>query len=623
MSLRPRFVCLCLILAASPLLAASHNVEYDAGPTSMVMGVNQFAAFHAMLANGGDAADSFNLTITPVSQPANWTFGVCYGGVCYPPGQFEFTMPADGTLAPGEAMSLDLDVTTLQDAGAADWILTFRSNNDPDEVHTVMYSVYTPTEPVALEYVAGNAVVSADLNNVVSIHTVLYNAGTTDDTYTLSVIRDLPANWTATYCYDGVCYTPDASGGPIPDGPGVIASGQAVPIDLDFTTLLDEGSGSITVNLVSNTDGSVAATRTFHVTTGGLEDIVDFDYHSGTTEMVMGVNQFGQFHSSLTNTGTVNDSYTMAIVSDLPANWTVGNCYDGVCYPPTQTVFTVPADGNLAPGETMDFDLDVTTLMDAGAGSFDVQIYSNSNGELMGHWTYEIFTPSEPLALLLAHDNAGVVGASVNEFVQTHAVLYNAGTQDDTYTLTIERNLPTNWTASFCYGGVCYPPTVDSSQIPDGGGTVASGQAVPIDIDFTTLLDTGTGSAIIRIHSNTDPTLAATAAWTVTTGSIVAVENVPALDLLSGLHAAPNPFNPRTDIRFSVGGSATTSALVDIHDVSGRRVRTIHTGMLAPGAQSLSWDGRGDNGNAVAAGVYLARVRVGDDQQIVKLSLVK
>ena len=61
-------------------------------------------------------------------------------------------------------------------------------------------------------------------------------------------------------------------------------------------------------------------------------------------------------------------------------------------------------------------------------------------------------------------------------------------------------------------------------------------------------------------------------------------------------------------------------------DISAEKMAEMLAGYhanVAPGAQSLTWDGRSDSGLAVAAGVYLANVRAGAEQQTVKMSLVK
>ena len=360
----------------------------------------------------------------------------------------------------------------------------------------------------------------------------------------------------------------------------------------------------------------------FGLPTQALADPYDFDFYQGALTHVLAVNSFHQMHSHVTNTGDNADSYSLVVEADAPENWTFGVCYDGICYPPHQTSFTVPATGALAPGETIDFDFDITSLFDEGTGNYTVSLVSNGDGSVAGSWHYVASTPTEEFALLLSPDLV-VIGTTINNFVAFHPILFNAGLTEDSYTLTMIRNLPENWTATFCYGGICYPPTLDSNRIPAVEGTVVlSGAAVPLDIDFTTLFDEGVGEVTVQIQSNTHPELITSLTLYVTTGGVVAVNDVPAT-LLTGVHAAPNPFNPKTDIRFTVGGSANLDVLVDIYDASGRRIRTLLANNVAPGPQSLTWNGRSDSGRVVAAGVYLAHVRAGAEQLTIKLSLVK
>ncbi len=83
----------------------------------------------------------------------------------------------------------------------------------------------------------------------------------------------------------------------------------------------------------------------------------------------------------------------------------------------------------------------------------------------------------------------------------------------------------------------------------------------------------------------------------------------------------PNPFNPRTTIRFAVpnGGSVELA----IYDLQGRRVRTLLARPLAAGSHEVVWDGRDQAGGAVASGVYLARLRVGEESRCAKLLLTR
>lgn len=71
---------------------------------------------------------------------------------------------------------------------------------------------------------------------------------------------------------------------------------------------------------------------------------------------------------------------------------------------------------------------------------------------------------------------------------------------------------------------------------------------------------------------------------------------------------APNPFNPRTTLSFSVptGGSWVKA---ELFDVAGRRVRTLLEGEVSGGTHQLLWDGTDSAGRSVASGSYLLRVR--------------
>ncbi len=88
------------------------------------------------------------------------------------------------------------------------------------------------------------------------------------------------------------------------------------------------------------------------------------------------------------------------------------------------------------------------------------------------------------------------------------------------------------------------------------------------------------------------------------------------------LHAAvPNPFNPTTTLRLElrVGGPVQW----EIFDVSGRRVRNLHSGVLPAGIQTRTWDGRDDAGVTTASGVYFQRVVTPDGVFRNKLVLLK
>jgi len=93
----------------------------------------------------------------------------------------------------------------------------------------------------------------------------------------------------------------------------------------------------------------------------------------------------------------------------------------------------------------------------------------------------------------------------------------------------------------------------------------------------------------------------------------------PAAAVLAGY---PNPFNPRTTLRFTLPRDGTVT--LEIHDLAGRLIRRLVTGTLPAGGHEVVWNGLDDAGRAVGSGQYLARLRTGDRAAVTrKLTLVR
>lgn len=83
----------------------------------------------------------------------------------------------------------------------------------------------------------------------------------------------------------------------------------------------------------------------------------------------------------------------------------------------------------------------------------------------------------------------------------------------------------------------------------------------------------------------------------------------------------PNPTNPSTDIRFHLARSGPVT--VTIHDLAGRRVRTLVRESLEAGPHTVTWSGDGDDGRAAASGLYLVRVSSGGRQATAKVTVIR
>jgi hypothetical protein len=86
----------------------------------------------------------------------------------------------------------------------------------------------------------------------------------------------------------------------------------------------------------------------------------------------------------------------------------------------------------------------------------------------------------------------------------------------------------------------------------------------------------------------------------------------------------PNPFNPATRIQYAVHGSQTPlRTTLKIFNTRGQLVRTLVDEPKKGGTYEAIWDGRDEDGNEVASGVYLYRLESKDFSQTKKMVLLK
>jgi flagellar hook assembly protein FlgD len=87
------------------------------------------------------------------------------------------------------------------------------------------------------------------------------------------------------------------------------------------------------------------------------------------------------------------------------------------------------------------------------------------------------------------------------------------------------------------------------------------------------------------------------------------------------LHAAyPNPFNPFTNLSFSLPEAATYS--LSIYNVAGQLVRS-YNGMGSQGLNVITWDGRDNSGSEVSSGVYFYKLTAAGNSATEKMVMMK
>jgi len=88
-----------------------------------------------------------------------------------------------------------------------------------------------------------------------------------------------------------------------------------------------------------------------------------------------------------------------------------------------------------------------------------------------------------------------------------------------------------------------------------------------------------------------------------------------------GLRCYPNPFNPRTEIRFDL--QREESVDLAVYDLSGHCVALLHQGRAPQGTLVCTWDGRNMAGRVQPGGMYLFRLVTPSVTAVAKGILVK
>jgi hypothetical protein len=84
----------------------------------------------------------------------------------------------------------------------------------------------------------------------------------------------------------------------------------------------------------------------------------------------------------------------------------------------------------------------------------------------------------------------------------------------------------------------------------------------------------------------------------------------------------PNPFNPSTEIQFTVGKDALVS--LNIYDIQGRLVSSlIDNYFYSAGSYKMNWNGKNQYGTQVPSGMYLYKLESSNQIVTRKMVLMK
>lgn len=89
----------------------------------------------------------------------------------------------------------------------------------------------------------------------------------------------------------------------------------------------------------------------------------------------------------------------------------------------------------------------------------------------------------------------------------------------------------------------------------------------------------------------------------------------------TALSARPNPFTGTTRLALALERAAAVD--VTVHDLTGRRVTTLHHGALPAGVHTFTWSGARADGARAAHGVYFVQARVDGERLTRKLVMLR
>jgi hypothetical protein len=149
------------------------------------------------------------------------------------------------------------------------------------------------------------------------------------------------------------------------------------------------------------------------------------------------------------------------------------------------------------------------------------------------------------------------------------------------------------------------------------------------NVDFAVTMDAanlaaGRYDARLSIRSNdpTTPVVVVPVVLFVGPARATAGVDVRAIPSRYALHDnRPNPFNPTTTIAYDLPRDGRVR--LTVYDVRGRPVRELVNASAPAGRHQIAWDGRNQQGQAVASGVYFYRLAAGDFVQTKKMVLLK
>ena len=155
----------------------------------------------------------------------------------------------------------------------------------------------------------------------------------------------------------------------------------------------------------------------------------------------------------------------------------------------------------------------------------------------------------------------------------------------------------------------------NKTDMDDGDGGPRAGQGVPTQMPFNFSYSTSVASYTAGSEGQPIGDLN----WFPGVTDVEDVELVPVKYELSNNY--PNPFNPSTNIQYSIAQSKLVSIV--IYNLLGQKVVTLVNKELGAGNYNVVWNGKNDFGSKVSSGIYIYKLTAGDFVASKKMTLMK
>ncbi len=155
-------------------------------------------------------------------------------------------------------------------------------------------------------------------------------------------------------------------------------------------------------------------------------------------------------------------------------------------------------------------------------------------------------------------------------------------------------------------------------EVDPANGNLNSGEMDEITLSFDTNgIVAGQYTSSMLIEDGLGGETSVPVVLTVTSTGIN--DNLPLVTELTGNY--PNPFNPITNIRFSLKADSKVS--LNIYNTRGQKVKTLIADDIQAGYHSVVWNGTDESGKNVSSGVYFSRFDTVDRNDNGKYTSIK